>query len=415
MTVGERIQYYRKRIGISQEELGQRLLVSRQTISLWEMDKTLPTIDNLLRLREIFGVSVDLLLSGEEPLGREPTVPEPEPAPEPREKYSFTYSREEVGGLVAASYSNAIRGPIFAIAAFFVCLFATSLSDGSGRGLYWLFGGMLILSCIALIRILRMRMNLRRRLEERMPECVYSYEVYDGRIDISISKSGEIRKFFRFDFADVAASAVEAGDYLMLVNAGQSFFLRRAELAPDSVFYSFVKQRKKLLTLKRSADKRRSRSILFTVCSVASIWMALIAAAILSGITGHTLEEHAWTFLVFMAVPMASIVYGVRLRLLGYKKCLHNIIVGVIIMLFLLLFGVGNLNSAQNISHDSSVVLRAEQIIGVDVPDGYSHINTRTYEEGSTSGDGLYRTIRISHIYYLHLVWSLSGSVTCVA
>lgn len=58
MTVGERIQMHRKQLGISQEELGQKLLVSRQTISLWEKDQTVPTIDNLIRLKEIFNVSV---------------------------------------------------------------------------------------------------------------------------------------------------------------------------------------------------------------------------------------------------------------------------------------------------------------------------------------------------------------------
>ncbi len=65
MTVGEKIQFYRKRAGLSQEELGQQLLVSRQTISLWETGQTLPTLDNLSRLRTIFGVSVDELLCEE--------------------------------------------------------------------------------------------------------------------------------------------------------------------------------------------------------------------------------------------------------------------------------------------------------------------------------------------------------------
>ena len=63
MRVNEKIQYYRKRAGLSQEELGQRLMVSRQTVSLWEKGQTLPTLDNLVRLREIFGVSIDELLS----------------------------------------------------------------------------------------------------------------------------------------------------------------------------------------------------------------------------------------------------------------------------------------------------------------------------------------------------------------
>ena len=49
MTVGEKIQLYRKKIGLSQEALGQKLLVSRQTVSLWEMGKTMPTVDNLIK------------------------------------------------------------------------------------------------------------------------------------------------------------------------------------------------------------------------------------------------------------------------------------------------------------------------------------------------------------------------------
>ena len=62
MSVGKKIQAYRKQFNFSQEELGQKLLVSRQTVSLWEKDQTVPTVDNLMRLREIFGVSVDELL-----------------------------------------------------------------------------------------------------------------------------------------------------------------------------------------------------------------------------------------------------------------------------------------------------------------------------------------------------------------
>ena len=67
MAVGKNILNLRRGKGISQEELANLLLISRQTVSQWENDQTLPSIDNLLRLKEIFGVPVDMILSEDGP------------------------------------------------------------------------------------------------------------------------------------------------------------------------------------------------------------------------------------------------------------------------------------------------------------------------------------------------------------
>lgn len=56
MTLGERIGRYRKEMGISQEELGHRLGVSRQAVSKWETGRTVPDMENLLALARLFGV-----------------------------------------------------------------------------------------------------------------------------------------------------------------------------------------------------------------------------------------------------------------------------------------------------------------------------------------------------------------------
>ena len=63
MVIGQNISKFRKNLNISQEELAKKLFVTRQTISQWEKNQTLPTLDNLLRLKEIFGVSVDQIIS----------------------------------------------------------------------------------------------------------------------------------------------------------------------------------------------------------------------------------------------------------------------------------------------------------------------------------------------------------------
>ena len=49
MELQNQIKKYRANMDLSQEELAQKLLVSRQTISLWENDQTLPTVDKLIR------------------------------------------------------------------------------------------------------------------------------------------------------------------------------------------------------------------------------------------------------------------------------------------------------------------------------------------------------------------------------
>ena len=65
MELGNRIKELRKNINISQDELAEKLFVSRQTISNWENDKSYPDIQSVLLLSEIFNVSVDQLLKGD--------------------------------------------------------------------------------------------------------------------------------------------------------------------------------------------------------------------------------------------------------------------------------------------------------------------------------------------------------------
>jgi len=67
MKLSEKIYYCRKRSGLSQEELAERLGVSRQSVSKWETGAALPEIDKLASLAAVFGVTTDWLLSDAEP------------------------------------------------------------------------------------------------------------------------------------------------------------------------------------------------------------------------------------------------------------------------------------------------------------------------------------------------------------
>lgn len=62
MSLGNHLFYARKKAGLSQEEAAERLGVSRQTISKWETDDTLPDICQSKRLAVLYGLSLDELI-----------------------------------------------------------------------------------------------------------------------------------------------------------------------------------------------------------------------------------------------------------------------------------------------------------------------------------------------------------------
>ena len=62
MTIGEKITHLRTAAGLSQETLADKLSVSRQSVSKWEMDQAQPQIDKVLLLCELFNISTDELL-----------------------------------------------------------------------------------------------------------------------------------------------------------------------------------------------------------------------------------------------------------------------------------------------------------------------------------------------------------------
>ena len=66
MTFGKKLQEARKNAGLSQEQLAEKITVSRSAVAKWESDHGLPDIDNLKMLSQLLGVSVDYLLDDAE-------------------------------------------------------------------------------------------------------------------------------------------------------------------------------------------------------------------------------------------------------------------------------------------------------------------------------------------------------------
>lgn len=66
VQIGSRILEYRKKLNMSQEEFANKIGVSRQAVSKWELDKAYPDLDKLMDICEMFGLSLDELVNGKE-------------------------------------------------------------------------------------------------------------------------------------------------------------------------------------------------------------------------------------------------------------------------------------------------------------------------------------------------------------
>lgn len=62
MSLGEKIRERRKKAGLSQEELAEKLHVSRQAVTKWETDRGIPDVANLIAVSDLFGISLDELI-----------------------------------------------------------------------------------------------------------------------------------------------------------------------------------------------------------------------------------------------------------------------------------------------------------------------------------------------------------------
>ena len=77
MTLAEKILSLRTARGMSQDDLAEKLEVSRQSVSKWETAQSTPDLDKIIKLADLFGVSVDQLVrDGERPQPPEPSPPQ---------------------------------------------------------------------------------------------------------------------------------------------------------------------------------------------------------------------------------------------------------------------------------------------------------------------------------------------------
>lgn len=379
MTLGEKINYYRKQLGLSQEELGQKLLVSRQTISLWEKGQTVPTIDNLIRLKEIFGITVDELLGCAEEITAEVSSA--------KESYVFSYAKEEIKKIFGQSKKQLIFSiaffTVFAVG-FFVWMFFDT-EERAGIGIVF---GILIMSLIILIKSFLINSKNYKKLIERIPKSLYDVKAYDDCFTVKVSRDGEVKSDFKFDYNDIE-QFLDYGDFLYIIANDIAVILRKSDLVQNSVFTLLSKSNpeKTVVSKKGMVITRVALNILF-VLAIFSELVPMILVGLLPS-AEDLLVENQWLLLTGLPIPIASLVLGIIFKRKGFK-CTKNIVVGIIFTLLICLSAfTGDFLVENEIDNTDTAIIRAEDIIGIELPDAET-INTFYWTEEEQFNDREY-------------------------
>ncbi len=327
MTVGEKIQKYRKVLDLSQEELGQKLLVSRQTISLWEKNQTVPTIDNLMRLSDIFKISVDEILNSENK--------EQNAEIQPNESYRFTFSKQELNEIYRLQRKSVYKRPIIftGICVLMIVFFIGSSAPDAIIGFAF---GMFLIGAISHIKRLQAYSKAYKNSTERICKSIYEYKVFDNYISVNIYRENERIQDSKCFFTDIE-QIQQFGKWLFLQFGGQSFIIRKSDLKENSAFYSYMYKNPAKAVDTPIPNKWKTASILLFVVSLLSILGALALVGAMSEANG-LFTENMWVFFLMTPIPTASIILGFVLKSKGYKYK-KNIIVGFIMTFFLCIYG----------------------------------------------------------------------------
>ena len=373
MTVGQRIQEHRKKNGLSQEELGQRLLVSRQTVSLWEKDQTLPTVDNLLLLKEIFGISVDELL------GVEKVAEEENP---PLEKWEILYQREPLAGM--------FRRYIWArlLLGVFLLFFGISVLWDGYAFLDRLYGSFLLLAGCAFFVDFAFVFRRKKSCLRSLPGGSLELLLYEGELLAIFSRDGKRQWESRIPYGEIEKVHKDL-TYYMMYHQGKEYLIPHAlfekgEYDPESRLEVLLKRQEEQSGRKKA--KGLPRVISLSLCVLAYLeYFLLIPASDLVLMAEDPRAALIWTMIPAMAIPVGCVAAGLFL-LFKNKKGLHNLIVGVIVLSVALRFGVYMPGTIE--WHEKQQATTKQEIVdfGIELPP----IDTisQTYE-GSGFVDGV--------------------------
>lgn len=362
MTIGENILRFRKQKGMSQEELANRLNVSRQSISLWETNQTVPQIDYLMELSKIFNVSLDELCSNEiieKEENKNATV-------DPICEVYFEFSNEKISEIIVAVQRFPRIVLLFSINFIFIGLMSLFKN---------MFPAVLFFDILANIIVITFYLRTNKNTKKELIELRVCFNIsfYENNFIIN-SKSLKRESKYEVSYTDI--SNVYITDNLVIVYFNKKYIaVDRVSLGEttDIIMNKLTMNAKKVINSSTVNSKGvRFCSILLFIFSIISIFIGFFIMNILHETGKYSFCDgvfilYSWVLYILAVIPLASLIFGIIFN--RRHKCKKNIIIGIIMTAVLCLYGSFCFIFRMMYSFDTNYIYTLKETTEIDFPE----------------------------------------------
>lgn len=390
MKLGDRISKRRKEKGTSQEQLADIMNVSRQSVSLWENNQTIPTMDKLLQLSDVLGVSVNYLVGNE--LNFDEDV-----LPVTRAKTLFNMKLIEETLKTGLKKMRILTIVLSAVLGFFTLVL---LINGDSTK----YADLVIIVVIESALVSRLFLTKKKLRDsairdfQRDQNREYVFDFYNDYVNISI-KSQKTDSKIKLSYKEFS-KVVESENYYFLVDNGKYYPVDKNSLQGNvdslrsllrsnaNTYESPVEKidnRTSGMPLKK-LGKLKLLSTLIFVLTFFTLPLAMIVVEIYSQFlpdySNLSSVENLWIMILVLPLPVASVITGLIMKKNAMKGT-KNIVVGAIMGGLLVVYSSFPLVFGAYISHDYSYVHELEKTIDFELPDK-GLVTTQKFDAGSS-------------------------------
>lgn len=294
MSLAENLQYLRAREGVTQEQLAERLDVSRQSVSKWESAASFPEMDTLLKLCDMFHVDMDTLLRG----SVERSLSEDRAG---YDRFMTLYARKIAGAVASIVGGTALWSALYAL------------------GVHEMLGTAALLLVVAMAAVVLIASSMEEEhfrkknpvipdfYTEKQKEQFHRRYIWYIAGGVGAILSGVVLLILAFTFVPEREPYESLlGAVFMLIVAGATFFLVYGGMLEDK--YNIPRYNRQNNPTPEDRE-RRHRAV--TACAV----IMLLATAVFVG-AGMALDQWGLAAVIY---PVAGILCGAAWLLLGPK------------------------------------------------------------------------------------------------